>query len=284
MTAISYRQARTIVAGFGTALICGVAVAAFYRGADLVEVGAILLFLPVLFGLVAGRVTGGVIAGVLVSIVYIAVRFTTIGDLPPGDFIGAAVVRVLLYLGLGAFGGWANRMLEESLRKLELYDEIDDDTGVGNARALLHVTDRELARADRYGSVFSFVVVHVGRDAFTPVGDRRAMKALRRACQTIESSVRTTDLVTRVPLGDREDVVVVLPETGRTGAEELSGRLVTGARGLLTEHGLAASNGAVTADIITYPGNDDQLAAYRNLVASVVEQRSLALETAGGTA
>ncbi len=283
MTTITYRQARTIVAGFGTALICGVAVAAFYRGADLVEVGAILLFLPVLFGLVAGRVVGGVIAGVTVSVVYLAVRFTTIGDLPPGDFIGAATVRVLLYLGLGAFGGWANRMLEESLRKLELYDEVDDDTGVGNARALLHVADRELARSDRYGSVFSFIVVHVGRDAFEPVDDRQGMRALRRMCQTIESSVRATDLVTRVPLSDREDVVVVLPETGRTGAEELSGRLVVGAQGLLVEQGLAASNGAVTAEVITYPGDDDHLAAYRDLVASVLEHRSLAVE-AGGTA
>lgn len=283
MATITYRQARAIVAGFGTALICGVAVAAFYRGADLVEVGAILLFLPVLFGLVAARVTGGLVAGVLVSIVYVAVRFTTIGDLPAGEFIGAATVRVLLYLGLGAFGGWANRMLEESLRKLELYDEVDDETGVGNARALLHVADRELARADRYGSVFSFIVVHLGREAFEHVGDRRGIRALRRMCQTIESSVRTTDLVTRVPLGDREDVVVVLPETGRSGADELMDRLVVGARGLLTEQGLAATNGQLTADVMTYPGDDEQLAAYRQLVASVLERRSLAVE-AGGTA
>ena len=283
MTTITYRQARTIVVGFGTALICGVAVAAFYRGADLVEVGAILLFLPVLFGLVAGRVTGGLVAGLLVSAVYVVVRFTTIGDLSPGDFVGAAVVRVLLYLGLGVFGGWANRMLEESLRKLELYDEVDDDTGVGNARALLHIADREVARADRYGSVFSFIVVHIGHDAFEPVDDRRGIRALRRMCQTIESSVRTTDLVGRVPLPDREDVVVVLPETGRTGAEELSERLADGARILLAEHGLAAANGAVSAEVITYPGDDGALASYRNLVASVLEHRSLAVE-AGGTA
>lgn len=281
MTTLTYRQARTVVLGFGTALICGVAIAAYYRGADLVEVGAILLFLPILVGLAFDQVRGGLISALAVSGVYIAVRFSTIGDLPAGDFMAAAVVRTLLYVGLGVFGGWANDMLAQALRKLELYDEVDDDTGVGNARSLLSVADREVARADRYGSVFSFAVLHIGRQAFTPVNERRGRRALRRLCQTLESNVRATDLVSRVPFEEREDVVLLLPETGRAGAEVLLERAVAGARDLLVEHGLAVTNGEVAGEVISYPGDNGSLDHYRGQVALVLGRQTVVVEEGG---
>ncbi len=275
MRSLTYRQARTIVLGFGTALIVGVALAAWYRGADPVEVGAILLFVPVLAGLAFDFVRGGLIAGVAVTVIYTVVRFSTLGDLPKGEFIGAAVVRALLYLGLGAFGGWANRMLEESLRKLELYDEIDDDTGVGNARALLSISDLEIARAERYGTVFSLVRLQLDRAAFAPLDRRQAIRALRQLCQTVESNVRVTDLVTRVPLQQEEDVVVILPETGRSGAELLRERLVDGARMLLVDAGAAAQNGTLSGTVLTFPGDDEAMRAYREQVAAAFTQRQV---------
>lgn len=270
MSTLTYRTARLIVLGFGAALISAVALSAFLRGADPVEVGAVLLFLPVLVGLTIGHARGGLAAAVVVSILYVVVRLTTLGDLDPAEFVGAIAVRVLLFVGLGVFGGWANEMLEHALKKLELYDEIDDATGVGNARALLSIADREAARAERYGSVFSLAVLKVERPAFDQVDERTALKALRKLCQSVESSVRATDLVARVPLAAREDVVVVLPETGREGAQQFTDRLIVRAREHLGASGVTV-NGEVTGAVVTLPGDEDQLRAYEIEVAGALD-------------
>lgn len=272
MPTVSYRQARAVVLGFGTALIAAIALAAFLRGADPVEVGAVLLFVPVLGGLAYGRARGGVAAAAAVAAVYVAVRFATLGELDASEFVGAAVVRVLLYVGFGLFGGWANAMLEQALQKLELYDEIDDATGVGNTRALLSVADRESARALRYGSVFSLAVLKLERPAFGDVDDRAARRALRRLCQSVEQSVRTTDLVSRVPHERREDVVVVLPETGREGATMFTDRLVERAREQLAAAGVHA-NGHLSSEVLTVPGDEERLRRYQGeLVATLAGQ------------
>ena len=275
---LTYRQARVIVLGFGSALVAAVALTAYFRGADLVEVGAILLFLPVLIGLVIGRARGGVIAATMASVTYLVVRFLTLSPEIRDEFYGAAFFRVLLYVGLGLFGGWANEMLAQALRKLELYDEVDDATGVGNARAFLSVADREVSRADRYRSIFSLIVIHMDTAAFSGLDQRHRTRAMRRVCQVVEASVRTTDLVTRVTLDDREDVAVVLPETGREGASLLLGRLVSGARDLLIEQGASASNGSVSGEVITYPGDDESMVQYRQTVSTALGLSSLQIE------
>lgn len=280
MTTLTYRQARLIVLGFGAALIAAVALAAFLRGADLVEVGAVLLFLPVLAALAFWRARGGIAAGVVVSVVYVVVRFATLGGLDAGEFLGAALVRVLLYVGLGLFGGWANELLEQALHKLELYDEIDDATGVGNARALLSITDRETARAARYGSVFSLALLRIERPAFAAVDETAAIRALRRLCQSLESNIRTTDLVARIPLDAREDVVVVLPETGRVGAQQFTDRLIVSAREHLTAAGVSA-NGEVTGEVVSLPGDEERLRAYQLEVLRALDHEILADETRG---
>ncbi len=277
MSTLTYRQARYVVLGFGTALIAAVALSAFLRGADVVEVGAIVLFVPVLVALAFRHARGGVAMAALVSVVYVVVRFETLGDLDVTEFIGSVVVRVLLYLGLGLFGGWANAMLEHALHKLDLYDEIDDATGVGNARALLSIADRERARAERYGSVFSLAVLKVERATFDDVSERAAIRALRRLCQTVEASVRTTDLVARIPLEEREDVVVVLPETGRAGAEQFTERLVVRARDHLAADGLAA-DGRLTGEVVALPEDEERLQSYQLEVIRALDHEILADE------
>lgn len=272
---LTYRQARLVVLGFGGALISGAALAAYLRGADLVEVGAVLLFLPVLVGLTLDNVRGGTVAAVLAAAVYGVVRFRTLGGLPIQEFVGTAVVRVLLYIGLGVFGGWANSMLEHALVKLELYDEVDDDTGVGNARALVSALEREIARADRYGTALSVALLQVDRLALEAAGRKGGVHALRRLCTAVESSVRTTDLVHRIPFPDAEVVVVVLTDTGRTGARQLLQRLVDGAREVFDrlEAGVTAAD--LHGDVLAHPGDAAALDELRERAAAVAGARHL---------
>lgn len=279
MTTLTYEQARLIVLGFGTALIAGVTLSAWFQGADPYEAVAIALFLPVLFALAYGKTRGGLIAAVFVATIYCVLRFANLpAELDATEFVPTAIVRVLLYLGLGLFGGWSNEMLENSLRKLELYDDIDDDTGVGNTRAMLSFTDREIARARRYGSIFSLTVVHIERDVFDQVSEKRGIRALRDLCQSIDESIRTTDLVSRVPLRSREDVVVMLPETGREGARIFLERLIPGTRDVLARVGIQA-NGEVSGKTFTMPGDEDLYARYQTELVDALQVSGVVVDT-----
>lgn len=276
MSTLTYRQARWIVLGFGSALIAAVALSAFTRGADPVEVLATVLFLPILVALAFWHARGGVAMAVLVSVGYIVLRVSTLPEgLEATEFIGSMAVRVLLYLGLGLFGGWANQMLQHALHKLELYDDIDDVTGVGNARAFLSIADRETARARRYESLFSIGVLSLDRQLFAGVDDRQISRALRRFAQTVEGSVRTTDLVTRLPFDDREDLAIILPETGPQGAEVFMRNLIDRARTEFSEAGMPAENGLISGRALTIPGSDDEVARYAQSVAAVLTRETV---------
>lgn len=284
---LTYRQARVVVLGFGAALISGVAVAAFYRGADVVEVGAILLFLPVLVGLTLGDVTGGLVTALVASAIYVAVRLATLGDLPPGEFVGTVVIRVALYVGLGVFGGWANGMLAGALKKLELYDGIDDDTGVGNARAFVSTMRRERSRADRYGQAFTVVVISLDGDTLSDHGGHTrdgGTRLLRRLCMQLESNVRLSDLVYRIPVGDTDDVAIFLAGTGHSAAAIACERFVDAARGVLAEVG--AGSAVVETRVMTYPNDSEALVAYEERVATgaAADHLDIELDTRQGAA
>src|SRR3546814_5145723 len=87
---------------------------------------------------------------ILAIAVYAALRSPAIDAVGASEFTGLLASRSAAYLIFGAVGGWATQVLEGSLTKLELYDEVDDETGLYNARHLLQQTDLEMERAKRY--------------------------------------------------------------------------------------------------------------------------------------
>ena len=141
----------------------------------------------------------------------------------------------------------AASVVESSLTKLALFDEIDDATGLHNARSLLAVLDRERSRAGRYAGVFS--VVHASFDR--PSGRGRAVQsALRSLGSRLVTSVRISDHISHFS-DDRSHLVVVLPETGAEGAETVR----TGLTSALAEWGAIA----LVTEIITMPGAEETL-------------------------
>lgn len=259
-TAVTYRQARWVVLLLGAALILGVTLTSFFLGADLVEVGAIAFLLPVVFVAAYAGPTGGALAGLSMSIAYVVIRLATLPESADvGGFVASMTTRVAIYLIIGVVGGAAMRQLESSLRKLELYDEIDDETGVGNARAVLSLTDRERARSQRYGSVFSIGIVEIDHEIFEHVRRKQATRAFRDFLQDVDHAARTSDAVARVQHGAVEQVMLVLPETGRTGAEIAISRILERAREDLGAAGMPTENGFVRSRTLTFPGDDAQL-------------------------
>lgn len=263
LSELGYTRARRLLVLTGLLVLAVVAVVMYARRVDGIEVAATLLFVPIFLAFTFRGVVGGTVAAVAAIGVYAALRYPAIEAVGAGEFTGLLASRAAAYLIFGAVGGWSTQVLEGSLEKLELYDEIDDETGLFNARHLLHQTDLEMARARRYQTLFSVVVLDVPAAPLHALRARPRRALLRDLGRQLRDGVRTVDHVVHAHDGDRHRLVAVLPETSREGAEVFRGRFDERIRTFFADRGaaFAAADGRATA--LTYPGDDDGMEALR---------------------
>ncbi len=134
LSRLGYEKARRLLVLVGLVVLALLALVLNARSVDPIEVYATLLFIPIFIGLIFGKLPGGVISAVGASVAYAALRAPDLEAIEGGDFVGLIASRVVAYLMFGIVGGWAAKTLESSLDKLDLYDQIDDSTGLYNAR------------------------------------------------------------------------------------------------------------------------------------------------------
>lgn len=255
--------ARRTILAVGSVFLLAVAAIMWVRGVDPVEVAGTLLFLPVFVGLVLGRVRGGLAVGALAAAAYIALRYPAIQAVGVDRFGGLLATRGLAYLAFGGVGGWAFGELERSLDKLELHDQIDDESGLQNARFLLQETELEVARSKRYHTVFSVVQAEIPTGAFESLSRRRRQAALRAVAEQLTTAARTVDRVVHARADGQHRFVLVLPETAKQGAQVVAERMVQGLVALLAQRGVQLDPARVARQVVTYPGDDDALEELR---------------------
>lgn len=244
--ALPYRRARDLVLVTGVVVLAAVVATMVLRGVDPVEVVATLLFAPVFVGFLFFSPLVGAALAVVAAGVYVGMRLPAIELVGFPVLSGLILSRVGGYLAFGLVGGWAASQLRRTLDKLELYDEVDDETGLGNGRAFLHAVDRERARAARYSTLFSVVTA-----TFEAADGRKGAARMRDLGTRLAASARGSDRACHARDGERHVVAVVLPETGAEGA-------ATVAANLERRVGEYAA-GSVALAQATFPGDDDAL-------------------------
>jgi len=274
---MSYPTARRLLLAGGIAVLLVTAGVMYARRVDTVEVIAVLLFIPIFLAFIYRGVVGGLVAGVLASLVYLFLRLDAIDQVGLNTFRGHLISRTVAYLSFGLIGGWAASQMEESLSKLDLYDQIDDATGLFNARFLVQDIDLERARSTRYQTLFSLVLVDVPAEAFANLGRRQRGAALKGLGKILRESVRTVDRVVHSFDGSRHRLAVVLPETGQEGAAIFSSRLVDWVTDYLRQRN-AATDG-VTKETFTFPDDDAAITSVREQFFAVEQAEHP--ETAG---
>jgi hypothetical protein len=226
--ALTYRQARRITAAVGFAALSLVASVQFARGLDRIEVAGLALYLPVFAAALLGGLRTGFLAGVAAAATYWALRLPAIGQVGYGPFAGTIATRTLGFLAFGAIAGLAAGWLGAAVRKLELHDDIDDETGLANASRFLEALSEQEAREMRYGEGFAVVLATI------PAGGVGEMLAtakgraawLWRTGRAVRQMVRPMDLAAHAVMSGKVDVLgFLLPQTGEEGAEIFRGRL-----------------------------------------------------------
>ncbi|MDP9068734.1 MAG: hypothetical protein M3N53_10395 [Actinomycetota bacterium] len=258
LSRLSYDRARQLLLGAGLLVLLLTAAVMLIRRVETVEVVGTLLFIPVFIALVFWNLRGGIIAAILAAAAYAALRYPAIEAVGFERFSGLILSRSFAYLAFGLIGGWANRQLASSLTKLELYDQIDDATGLFNARFFVQDTDLELSRSKRYQTIFSVVEVSfpdAGLDALS----RRQRSALYRDLgRLLKEAVRTVDRAVHGFDGERHRFAVVLPETAREGANIFVERLGQRIESFLVERRFHVAEGDVARRSVTFPDDGDE--------------------------
>ncbi len=258
-TTLTYRRARTLLLLTGFTLIAAVALVALTRGVDRVEVIGTLLFIPVLTGFMLFSLRGGLAVSLAAAAIYLLLRLPAIELVGFGPLAGQVTARLFGYLVFGVGGGWAISQIKGTLDKMELYDDIDDETGLGNARSFLETADVERARAERYQKVFS--VAAADFSAWADLPTRKARAAMRELGTRLAAGVRSSDHPVHGRIGSRHVIGVVLPETSSEGARIVADNLRTQ---------LATATGAeVRVITATHPGNDAAMARIIDLFKEI---------------
>lgn len=265
---IGYARARLLLLGVGLAVLLVIAVIMLVRSVQTVEVIGVLLFIPIFVAFVFWRLPGGVIAGAAAAGAYIALRYPAIQTLGWDPLSGLLATRTVAYLLFGILGGWANRQLEASLTKLELYDQIDDATGLFNARFFLQDSDLEMSRSRRYQTIFSVAVVDLAASSLEPLSRRQRTGILRELGRRLKDSIRTVDRAVHGHDGKRHRLLLVLPETGKEGAQVFVDRLAGQLETYLQGRGVSVE-GNLQARPITYPEDEEELVQLRGEFAEI---------------
>jgi len=265
---MSYERARRLLISGGLAVLLLTAVVMYVRRVDPVEVAATLLFIPVFVCFVFWGSRGGLLAGIAAAAAYALLRAPAIDAVGIDRFTGLLFSRGLAFLAFGAIGGFATRQLEASLDKLELYDQIDDATGLFNARFFVQDTELEMSRADRYQTIFSICLVDIPADSLYPLKGRQKGRLLKEVGRLLSDSVRTVDRAVHARDGNKHRLAVVLPETATEGATVFTERLAEKVSEYLIGRG-AKIDAPLNRQTFTFPEDQAGIVALRQEFALI---------------
>lgn len=266
---MTYGSTRRLVLAGGLAVLLLIAAVMFVRRVDTVEVVAVLLFIPVFLAFTFGHLAGGAVAGALATVVYAVLRNPAIDAVGGGRFVGLVAGRGVGFLAFGILGGWASQQLERSLEKLDVYDQVDDATGLFNARFFVQGTDLEMSRAGRYQTFFSVCMVELPAGPLDDLPRRKRAAVLRELGAQLRDAVRSVDRAVHARDGSVHRLAVICPETGAEGAAVFGGRLADRVAAFVRTRGVAIPDGDLVSVVCTFPGDDDRMAAMREQFAAI---------------
>jgi diguanylate cyclase (GGDEF)-like protein len=139
-----------------------------------------------------------------------------------------------------------------ALGKAKLVSQTDSLTGLYNLRAFSTIVDRAFNQAIRYSRPMSLIMID--SDNLKTINDRYGHESgnrlLKQIVSSVQSQLRSTDVLARYG-GD--EFVVLLPETGATGAREAAERIrcSVAASGLKIQDSIVPTT--VSLGVATYP-------------------------------
>ena len=164
---------------------------------------------------------------------------------PQKAAFSAAEIEFLMAVTDQAAMAVKNAKLHEQTVALSITDPL---TGVSNRRHLFAQLELEIARANRFGTQLSFLMIDI--DHFKKLNDAAGHPAgdsvLRHVCELMKASVRRVDTLARY---GGEEFVVLLPQVTRAEALEVADKLRRKVEEAPIEHREVQPGGVVTISV-----------------------------------
>ena len=254
---ISYTAARRLTLATGLMILALLAAILYLTRVDTIEVVAVLFYLPVFVAFMTRGIPGGLVAGAAAAAAYVAIRYPSLNAIRGRSLVSLLAGRALGYLAFGGIGGWAATLLQGSILKLNLFDTVDDATGLLNARQLGIEVHRQFERARRYGSLFSMASTEIDSSVLTG-GRRRVRSQMAELGRAVKATIRQVDAAAHSTDGVVHRVVVLLPDTGAEGAAIFAARLERSLSGHLY---LGQSAVGPSVSPLSYPEDEEKIQA-----------------------
>jgi diguanylate cyclase (GGDEF)-like protein len=181
----------------------------------------------------------------------------TTADDPPLNRIDLGFAEQVIEAAVTALGKAYDARSQDSRAQLRELADTDPLTNIPNRRSFEKRLQDELDRARRYDQVLTLVLLDA--DDFKRINDSRGHAAgdrvLKQIAAMLKRELRTMDFVARI---GGEEFVIILPETGGTGARLFTDRVLR----RVSQHDFGESNSPITvtlsAGLATFP--DDRVA------------------------
>lgn len=251
---MDYARFERLTIGVGAAAIVGTATISLSVGAGPIELVAQLLLLAVLFGAVRWGLRGGAIAAVAALAAYAAIKtIAASGNFSNPDLLRLLALHGAMYALVGIAGGEACSRMKSLFARAHDARAIDDASTAYTPQFIARLLKEAVATYQRYTLTFSVLVVSVDGRATSGMGAAEASGVARTIAIRLRRGLRLVDEVGRLPWGA---FVIVLPQTGRSGAEIAGDRL----RADLRET-LRIEDAAITVRTLTAADDIDDISA-----------------------
>lgn len=258
---MSYSRFEALVLSVGVAAIIGSLFFGYGGTVIAEEIVAQLLLLGVLFGAVHWGRTGGFITALAASAIYIVLRIPlVIGEEGlTSDIVALLLIRVVTYGLIGIVGGELSSRIKYIFAKLENNSSIDDWTQIFNQRFIARSLESAYGQATRYDTPCSVVTVGLSAHLTSDLRVSKQRALFRGVANYLRGDIRLVDEVGRL---DDGQFIVVLPQTGKSGALVVTERLYKGVC-----DALGAKPESVTVTTLSMPEDADEFVALKNTLS-----------------
>ena len=196
----------------------------------------------------------GLILSILSALTWLIADLTSgatysLSDIPYWNGVARLSSFVILTFILSA--------LKSTLKQEKEASRIDFLTGIRNRRYFIELVNMEINRARRYEHPFTMACIDL--DNFKTVNDCFGHSTgdilLRLVARTIQENIRVTDTVARLG-GD--EFAILLPETGRNGAEVILQKIQKINLDIMRRHGWPVTLSIGVATFTSPPSTVDQ--------------------------
>lgn len=221
------------------------------------EIAAQLLLLAVLFGAVHWGRSGGFVAALIASAVYLALRAPLILSAKSTslEVLSLLLVRIVTYGLVGIVGGELCTRIQYVFARLEGSSSIDEWSRIYNQRFIVRALEMAGGQYARYETPYSVVIVELSDHILGDLRPSKQQTLIRGVANYIRGDVRLVDEASRLADGR---FLVVLPHTIKSGGLVVGNRIH---RGVCDTLGALAES--VTVEVLGTPEDAARLVELR---------------------